>query len=200
MPQEEQRNDRGLPADEFRAVLARARDGHERAWTRLYDAYVGLVAGYLRSRGAPDVDDLTGEVFLKVVRSLDTFSGGEADFRSWLLTVTHHALVDAWRRDGRRPEEPTPREELTGMAGAPGGGSRAIEQLTTEEIAGLLAGLTDDQRQVLGMRLASGLSTREIAGIVGQSRGAGKQLQRRAIAQLRRLLDDDPYPIEPPER
>lgn len=175
--------------------------GEEWAWTRLYDSYAPLVLGYLRSRRAPEPEDLTGEVFLKVVRSLDTFSGDEPDFRSWLLTVAHHAMIDAFRRQGRGPaEDPTPHDELARAAPPDDGEHRAVEELTTEEILGLLDCLTDAQREVLALRLLSGMSTREIGEIVGRSRGAVKQLQRRAIARLRDELTNHPYPIEPPDR
>lgn len=156
--------------------------------------------GYLRSRRAPEAEDLTGEVFLKLVRSLDTFEGGEADFRSWLLTVTHHAMVDEFRRRGRRPEEPAPHDDLVSAAPPQQSEPDAIERLTTEEILDLLDVLTEAQREVLTLRLLSGLSTREIGDIVGRSRGAVKQLQRRAIHRLRDLLAEHPYPINPPER
>lgn len=184
----------------FDAVLAAAREGQETAWTALYDEYAPLVLGYLRSRGAPDPEDLTGEVFLKVVRSLDTFSGDEADFRSWLLTVTHNALIDQRRKLGRRPSQATDRDELEAALPAVESEPEALEQLTTEEILGLLDELTEDQREALTLRLVAGLSTREIGEIVGKSRGAVKQLQRRAIERLRSLLVDHPYPIDPDAR
>jgi RNA polymerase sigma factor (sigma-70 family) len=52
-----------------------------------------------------DPDDLVGEVFLQVVRNLDTFTGDEAGFRSWLFTIVHRRVLDARRRARRRPEE-----------------------------------------------------------------------------------------------
>ncbi|MGH2695177.1 MAG: RNA polymerase sigma factor [Actinomycetota bacterium] len=87
----------------FATTLAAARLGAEWAWGALYDDLAPAVTGYLRARGAPEPDDLTGEVFLQIVRDLRGFSGNEREFRSWVFTITHHRLLDtaATGRGGR---------------------------------------------------------------------------------------------------
>lgn len=174
----------------FARVLRAAREGADWAWAELYDAYAGLVKGYLYSRRAPEPEDLTGEVFLKLVRSLDTFEGDEREFRSWLLTITHHTMIDAFRRRARHREDPTPSDKLRHLGPVSHSEPSAMEQLTTEELLEVLEVLTEEQREVLVMRLLAGLSTREIAEIVGKTRGAVKQLQWRAIERLREVLND----------
>jgi DNA-directed RNA polymerase specialized sigma24 family protein len=56
-------------------VIARARAGDEAAWTWLYDWLAPVLLGYLRSRGTPQPEDALSEVFLQVVRDIDTFDG-----------------------------------------------------------------------------------------------------------------------------
>jgi DNA-directed RNA polymerase specialized sigma24 family protein len=90
------------PAFEDVLVAARRSDGE--AWQELYGAYAGRVHAYLRAQGAVDAEDLTSEVFLRVYARLDTFSGDEAQFRSWLFTVAHRILIDDVRRNRRRPQ------------------------------------------------------------------------------------------------
>src|SRR5690349_25016951 len=72
------------------AVLA-----HE-SWAcrRLYEDYAGRVLGYLRAQGAPEPEDLTSEVFLRVFDRLPQFSVDEPNFRSWLFTIAHRILID----------------------------------------------------------------------------------------------------------
>jgi hypothetical protein len=52
----------------FPQILQAARLGEEWAWRALYDNLAPSVLGYLRARGSPDPEDLTGEVFLHLDR------------------------------------------------------------------------------------------------------------------------------------
>src|SRR6476660_9376466 len=75
------------------------------ALDELYTRYSGLVVAYLRGQGAADAEDLASEVFVGVLRNLDSFEGDEAAFRSWLLVIAHRRLLDERRRRGRKPAD-----------------------------------------------------------------------------------------------
>lgn len=72
----------------------------------------------------------------------------------------------------------------------------AVENATSHEISQLLHVLTDDQREVLILRLA-GFTIPEVADIVGRTENATKALQRRGLRSLERHLEDrqHPYPF-----
>ena len=105
--------------DAFGALLAAAKAGAPWAWDRLYDWLAPAVAGYLRLQAARDVDDLTSEVFVGVYRGIGSFSGSEAQFRSWVFVIAHRRVQDARRRAARLPEllAYAPVEGLLGAAG-----------------------------------------------------------------------------------
>ena len=88
-------------------MLASAKAGHDDAIERLYRSCAPLVRGYLRANQVRDADDVTSDVFVSMLTALPTFDGDERSFRSWLLTIAHHRMVDAVRRSQRRPEDPT---------------------------------------------------------------------------------------------
>src|SRR4051794_27906035 len=88
---------------DFDALLAEVQMGRPSAWDRCYRWLAPAVGGYLRMQGARDVDDLTSEVFLAVFRNIGTFSGTEANFRSWVFVIAHRRLTDERRRRFRRP-------------------------------------------------------------------------------------------------
>jgi RNA polymerase sigma-70 factor (ECF subfamily) len=182
--------------DGFDGVLAAARAGAEWAWERIYGELAPGVAGYLRAHGAAEPDDVTGEVFLQVVRGLDGFEGGEAAFRAWVFTITHRRHVDHVRRGVRRPVRPAPDDVLERAAG-PGGDVEddAAARLEEAAVREAIASLPPDQRSVLLLRILGDLTIEEIARAVGKRPGAVKALQRRAVRRM-----EGAYPFEALER
>lgn len=173
---------------DFADVLQSARAGSEVAWTQLYRAYAPRIRSYLKSRGAPEPDDLTGEVFLQVVRALPTFDGDEQHFRSWIFTVAHNRSVDGHRALRRRRDEPWPEEVLHSRAALGHVEHDAWATMGRDHVRVLIASLTPDQQSVLLLRLLGGLTVDEVARALGKRPGSVKALQRRGLASLRKKL------------
>ena len=175
--------------EQFARVLAAAVEGADWAWSEVYHAYAGRLRGYLRSRGASEPDDLVGDVFLQIARNLSTFEGDESAFRSWIFMVAHHRLIDERRRATRRPvdliDEPVRLERPSKIDVA----AEAVGNVATDELYELLETLTDDQRNVLVLRMVAGLSLDETATAIDKNLGAVTQLQRRGLAALRREIE-----------
>lgn len=77
----------------FDVVLAAAQAGAGWAFERLWRTFAAPVTGYLCVQGASEPEDLASEVFLGAFRTLATFSGDEAAFRSWLFTIATDASL-----------------------------------------------------------------------------------------------------------
>lgn len=178
--------------DDFPRVLAAAKAGDHDALTTIYRDTAPLVLGFARSRGAYEPEDITSEVFVSVVRGIDGFDGDEQHFRSWLLTIAHRRVVDALRRQGRRPEDPVPTDELgERVLLLTDGESEAMHRLRATGVLDAIDRLTEDQRAVLLLRVLADLPVRDIAAVVGKPESAVKALLRRATASLHRLLAVD---------
>lgn len=147
-----------------------------------------MVLGYLRTRGARDAEDLVGETWVQVVRHIDGFEGDERGFRAWVFMIAHRRLIDARRSQQRRPEDLSSAEDLEPALPAVEAEPEALAELGTEEVVALLAHLTEDQREVLLLRLVGGLRLAEIAEVTDRPRQAVKSLQKRGIDHLRRLV------------
>ncbi|MGI8775749.1 MAG: RNA polymerase sigma factor [Actinomycetota bacterium] len=179
-----------VQGEEFEQVLQAARLGAPWAWDVIYRELAGKVTGYLRVNGAPDPEDLTGEVFLQIVRDLKNFDGDERAFRSWIFTVAHHRLLDERRRRGRRltevsvegAEPPEPQGDTE---------AEAIARLGSAEALALLKALAPGQRDVLLLRVVGDLTVEEVARAIGRRPGAVKQLQRRGLEALRKRLSEE---------
>jgi len=180
--------------ENFEEVLNRARTGAGDAFTQLYQDLSGPVAGYLRSRGVPDVEDLTSEVFIAVFTGVGTFDGSQVQFRSWVFTIAHHRAADHWRRVARQtPSAPYEAADDTRQVESAEG--TALAGLGTERVIRLLSQLTDEQREVLALRVVGDLTVEQVAEVTGRTIGAVKALQRRGLRTLRRMIGTEAVPL-----
>ncbi len=175
----------GLPFDD---VLTAAQAGAGWAFEVLYRDLSPVVTGYLRLHGAAEPDDLASETFLGVFTGLATFRGDEEALRSWVFTIAHRRLIDDWRRRSRRPQLT---DDDADLALLPGGDAEedALMRVGTEDVHQMCAGLPDDQRSVLLLRVLADLTVEQVAGVMGRSVGSVKALQRRGLRTLRDRLE-----------
>ena len=174
----------------FADLLARAQLGQGSAWEQLYRWLAPTVAGYLRVQGARQVDDLTSEVFLALVRANGTFRGNATQFRSFVFVIAHRRLQDERRRESRRAANELPDSfDETNIGGA--ATTLAVDdlgRLAGERVLAMCAALSPDQRDVVLLRVVADLSLEQVAAVVGKTRGAVKALQHRAFEQIRKEI------------
>jgi len=174
--------------ENFQSTITAARHAAPWAWAAIYRELAPPVTGYLRASGAPDPEDLTAEVFLRVVQGLGGFDGDEAHFRSWVFVIAHHRLVDERRRLTRRAETALHLESMYGARRSGDAESEAVDNLVTDEVAAIVGRCVPDQREVLLLRVVAGLTLAETAEVLGKSLGAVKALQRRGVAAIAREI------------
>src|SRR5665647_1240879 len=96
-----------LPATDpvdFDQLLEAAKRHDRDAWDELYHRFAPSILGYLRSQRVASEEDMLSDVWLQVVRDLSSFTGGAAQFRGWLLRISHNRLLDERRSHRRRSE------------------------------------------------------------------------------------------------
>jgi RNA polymerase sigma-70 factor (ECF subfamily) len=164
-------------------ALEAARNGSSDGLGTIYTALAPAVRGYLQGQGAGDPDDLLGEVFVGVARGIAEFEGDAEAMRRWVFTIAHRRLVDD-RRRRRVRDAGGPAAEQT----VPDIAEAAAERIDAGAVRQALDGLTDDQREVLLLRVVADLPVRDVARITGRTDGAVKTLTRRALASLARNL------------
>jgi RNA polymerase sigma-70 factor (ECF subfamily) len=126
-------------------------------------------------------DDVTSEVWIRVVRGIGSYRTSGAGFPAWLYRITTRQIADHWRAVGRRRERLT--ADMIALADAvPGDGPDDIARRTEEAAVNRLP---DTQRDVVTLRFFVGLTVAECAAVLGKSEGAVKQLQLRAVRALR---------------
>jgi RNA polymerase sigma-70 factor (ECF subfamily) len=171
-------------------AVGRAIAGDGRAFDDIYRALSGPVYSYLTTqvRRREDAEDLTGQVFLEAMRGIRSFSGDGSAFRGWLFRIAHNRAVDLARRLARRPEGTL--EEAENIPEAVATEDRALGSVAAVQIWRAVDALPEQQRRVITLRLAAGLTSREIAEVLGKRIGTVKALQHRALVTLAKALKD----------
>lgn len=174
----------------FADRLARAQLGDPAAVDELVRWLERPLVGFLHARGAEDAEDMANEVLVRVLRGVRRFEGGRKQFRAWVFRIARNVLVDEHRYRARRPDVvPTLHKELPEGAVVEDLAERVGQR---ERVEALLSGLTDEQREVLLLRIVAGLSVDETSRVVGRRPGAVRALQHRALVQLRTSLSGRP--------
>jgi RNA polymerase sigma factor (sigma-70 family) len=182
-------------ADDFDTTLGAARRGAPWAWTAIYQELAASVSGYLRANGAADPDDLTGEVFLRVVQDIGRFEGDAAHFRSWVFVIAHHRLIDDRRRKTRHPETTLNLAAVRPLAQNGNVEREALENLSNDSVETIIRRCVPDQREVLLLRVLGGLTLAETAEVLGKTLGAVKALQRRGVSAIAREFSREGVPL-----
>jgi RNA polymerase sigma-70 factor (ECF subfamily) len=168
-------------------VVAAARKGDALAFRAIYQELSPVVFGYLRSHGVPDPEAVTSDVFVSVLQRVDRLVGGVAGLRTFVMSIAHARYVDEARRRRRQPQtfeyDTAFDPRITRSAE-----DEALAYAGTANILSVLRSLPNDQREVLALRFVADLAIDDVATVIGRSPGAVKQLQRRGLLALRRLL------------
>lgn len=161
-------------------------DDHARSerFTAAYRQLAPAVLGYLRSHGTDDPEAVTHEVFLALYRTLDRIPGGDDDVRTMTFSIAHARVVDQHRARTRRPAA-VPFESASDPRRAPSAEESAVASLGETNVFSLVAGLGDEQREALLLRIVAGMTLEEAAHVMNKTEGAVKQLQFRALKALR---------------
>jgi RNA polymerase sigma-70 factor, ECF subfamily len=167
-------------------VAAAQRD--RAAFAALYRRYVERVYGYCFYilGDHHDAEDATERAFLSALGAIDRFSDRGATFRAWLFRIAHNEVANALRR--RRRHRTTTLDTAADPV-APGDPWTAVEAADERRLVReAISRLPGDRRQVLVLRFVDGLSSREVASVLGRSEGAVRVLQHRALRDLAVIL------------
>ncbi len=175
-----------------RAIIDAAIAGDEAALAELYNLYFPRVYRYILARmGNPfDAEDLTEEVFLRVLDAIGRFQWREAPFSAWLFRIAHNAVISHRRKEGARGRSSPLSEALP--VDSQGPEEMVANRLALNEVMKAADTLPEAQRRVIGYRFAAGLTVAETARAMGKGEGNVKVIQHKAIAKLREMLTQRP--------
>jgi RNA polymerase sigma-70 factor, ECF subfamily len=164
------------PASKDEQTLIEAAQADPARFLELYDRYFHRVWAYVirRATNRSEAEDVTSEVFRRALEKLGDYEWRGIPFAAWLLRIAANALAQRWETAGRVSFDPPP-----DMAGPD-------DELERRAILfQMVERLPDVQRRVIELRYVEEKSLHEMAAELGKTEGAVKQLQRRALENLR---------------
>jgi RNA polymerase sigma-70 factor (ECF subfamily) len=176
-------------SQQLRRLVEQAQQGDRDALEELYLLHFDRIYSYLHMSvgNRHDADDLTTQVFVKMLESIGKFRWRSAPFSAWLFRIAHNLAMDHFRANRRwQPEEEVPEPD-------PGEGSaaeeEAFESIGRQSMLQLIEKLSREQQQVLTLKFVFNFSNSDAATILDKTDGAIKSLQHRALASLQRQLE-----------
>lgn len=176
-----------MSSTEIEQVIERARKREPEAVAQLYELYSGRIYRYAAYRVATTVEaeDLTAEVFVKMIESLPNYRSIGIPFEAWLFRIAAARTADYHRRNARRPQIALS-ESLADAEAQPEEYVQAQEEFETLRRA--IGQLSQEQQNVLVLRFIERKSHEDVAQILSKSVAAVKSIQHRALVQLTGLL------------
>jgi RNA polymerase sigma-70 factor (ECF subfamily) len=168
-------------------LVQRAKQKDQKAFTELYEAYFDKIYRYVSVKigDKTEAEDMTQQVFLKALESISSFKWKGVPFSAWLYRIAHNQVVDYYRKQKKRA---ITLQDETMVVSDSNPQQMAERNLDVERVMSATQQLTEAQREVIALRFTGGLSTAEVANIMGKSQGAIKALQHSAIVALRKAL------------
>lgn len=173
----------GSRAEAQERLLVQAAQRNPERFAELYENNFARVYAYIvsRVRDRAIAEDLASEVFHKALAHLADYDWRGIPFAAWLLRIASNVMADQWRRSNRETLVDEPPEIAT---------DPNMDQIDQRvRLFRMVEGLPPDQRRVVELRFGEGKSIREIAQELGRTEGAVKQLQFRALKNLRNQLE-----------
>jgi RNA polymerase sigma-70 factor, ECF subfamily len=170
---------------EERALIEAAQKDPSR-FAELYELHFERVYAYTarRVRDRSAAEELTSHVFHQALANLSKFKWQGAPFASWLFRIAANSISDRAQKLARESSHPPP-----DPVAAPGPNLEHLER--TARLYQLVDKLPSDQRHVIQLRFADEKSICEIAQQLSRSEGAIKQLQFRALQNLRARMSEE---------
>jgi RNA polymerase sigma-70 factor (ECF subfamily) len=174
------------------ALMGQLVEGQQEAVASLYSRYAPLIFNLTAQsldRGA--AEEIVQDVFLAVWRRADTFDAERGTFKSWVLQITHHRIVNELRRRSRRPQS-VPNDDDLGLDDladdAPDPVENAWHEYRRAAVQAAFAKLPSHQRQPLGLAFFEDLTHEQVASVLGLPLGTTKSRIRAGLQGLRGKL------------
>jgi RNA polymerase sigma-70 factor (ECF subfamily) len=179
--------------DEFqeRALLQDAKNGDKQAIAALYELHYPAIYRYIfyRLSDEASAEDLTTEVFIRMVQKLPGYKDRGKPILAWLYTIARNLVIDHHRAAEKIQKLPI-KDQIIEDEG-PGPAKEVQNRQIEDCFRRALARLPESQQLILVLRFIEEYSTPKILELLGKSDRAMRSLQHRALRSLEKALREE---------
>ncbi len=170
-------------------IIAKAQSGDEGALDAIYKRYRLDIFRYLYYRvGQKQVaEDLTSDVFERMIRAIQKSSFKNTSLEAWLFRIARNLTIDHYRKTSVRNHVPLDEAQLSEDSSI----DKTIEdQFVSDQLVQALKEVNDAQRDVIILRFAVNMPIAQVAQTLHKSENSVKGLQRRGLMTIRNIISN----------
>ena len=174
-------------------LVNKARTGDKDALTELYGVFREKIYRYVffKCGNHADAEDITNEVFLRMIQSIANFQWKGIGFSSWLFKIASNLVIDYYRNKSRRNIESIEKRDYIGETNW----EQISEFLDNRDLFQAIykdtEDLTDLQKEVVNLRFVGDLSLKETAEAMSKNVNSIKAIQHAAIKKLKEKVQEN---------
>jgi len=179
--------------EKIEKLVVKAQKGHQESFAKLYDIFFDKIWRYVSFRvSAEEVEDIVGDVFLKLVQHLKKYKPqSSASFSAWFYRIAHNTIIDFYRK--KKDLLGLDSEDEDFFAQIPDEVNLRPDQSTNQtfehaKIHKALKKLSPINREILELKFLEGFSNTEIAQVTGKTEGNIRIIQLRALREMRKYF------------
>lgn len=176
-----------MPMAELNLLVEDAKQADASAQSRLISLLYPKMFRYVyyRVNQREDAEDLTNDVFVRMLESLEHQDGS---FFAWMYQIASNRIVDYYRKKDVRKDTSEVGDAIEYYTGE----EKSLDKMfLRDELRKGIRQLTDEQQEVIVLRFIEGYQANEVAELLGKTPTAIRQLQFRALKQLRKFMPEE---------
>lgn len=185
-----------ITGPDLRRLVDEARSADPDAWEAIYRRVYPRLFAYARRRLAPDsaAEDVVSETVIRAMHRIGSFVWGEVGIDGWIFGIARNVLQETYRSEARaRTSDPATLTEPTaeglrahGWPAPPADPATRLMALVEHDvIRAAFARLSEQEQELLELRVVAGLGSQDVASLAGRRPGAVRMAQSRALTRLR---------------
>ncbi|MDR0434400.1 MAG: sigma-70 family RNA polymerase sigma factor [Gracilibacteraceae bacterium] len=155
----------------------------------LFDTYYGRIFRYVRYRvgDLQATEDITSDIFLRVVENYHAYSAEKSAFEVWLFAIARNAVTDHHRQTWRNGSWLAAAVDIESARPSPEDGAIAAER--REYLYRALGALREKERRLIALKFSSEMKNTEIAGLLGISASQVGVRLHRTLRKIKKIME-----------